>query len=264
MYIGLLQPWTAGAFSQPESPVIPQSTTVHTPFVLLLARAMEEVNRGEMAPPNGRKEEEKSGPTGVDTSRTGTFLAALAPGGGASDLTTWLLPLIFQDALSREGNVTGGKVTGKQLSRACLGDGMEPSAASGEQSPPSMEEMFNQVAARFGLEPALLKAVARVESGFNPYALSPAGAQGLMQLMPATAAAMGVRDPWDVRQNLEGGARYLRSLLDRYHGNVTLALAAYNAGPGAVERYGGVPPYRETRQYIQRVDSARREFSAVV
>ncbi|MBE3587858.1 MAG: lytic transglycosylase domain-containing protein [Thermoanaerobacteraceae bacterium] len=217
-----------------------------------------------MAPPSGRKEEEKPGPTGVETSRTGAFLAALAPGGGTTDLSTWLFSLIFQDVLSRQGNGAGKDFAGKQLSLDHFQDGMVPPAAAGKQSPPSLEEMFNQVAARFGLEPALLKAVARVESGFNPYALSPAGAQGLMQLMPATAAAMGVRDPWDVRQNLEGGARYLRSLLDRYHGNVTLALAAYNAGPGAVERYGGVPPYRETRQYIQRVDSARREFSAVV
>jgi len=106
-----------------------------------------------------------------------------------------------------------------------------------------------QAASREGLDPSLLKAVVRAESGFNPQAVSSKGAMGLMQLMPATATALGVSDPFDPRQNLAGGARYLRQQMDRF-GDVRLALAAYNAGPAAVARYGGVPPYTETQNYL--------------
>jgi soluble lytic murein transglycosylase-like protein len=104
-----------------------------------------------------------------------------------------------------------------------------------------------------GLSPDLIKAVAMVESGLDPRARSPKGALGLMQLMPATARQYGVDDPFDPRQNLRGGAAHLSDLLDRYDGNLSLALAAYNAGSGAVQRHRGVPPYRETREYVQKV-----------
>jgi soluble lytic murein transglycosylase-like protein len=113
---------------------------------------------------------------------------------------------------------------------------------------------------RHGLDRALLAAVAKVESNFDPFALSPKGACGMLQLIPATARRFGVRNVFDPSQNVEGGARYLRWLLDRFSGDVELALAGYNAGEGAVDRHGGVPPYRETQRYVGKVlDHARGE-----
>jgi soluble lytic murein transglycosylase-like protein len=109
------------------------------------------------------------------------------------------------------------------------------------------------VARRRGLDPALVLAVVSVESGFRPEAVSRKGAQGLMQLMPRTATALGVEDPFDPEQNLDGGARFLGSLLTLYDGDLRRALAAYNAGEGAVARHGGVPPYAETRAYVRKV-----------
>jgi soluble lytic murein transglycosylase-like protein len=135
----------------------------------------------------------------------------------------------------------------------------------GERSSPAsgFKDLISRVAARYNLPAALLQGVVAVESGFNPQAVSPTGAMGLMQLMPATARALGVTDPFNPEANLDGGARYLRQLLDRFQGDLTLALAAYNAGPGAVKRYGGVPPYRETQAYIQKVLAAARRFEGL-
>jgi len=122
------------------------------------------------------------------------------------------------------------------------------------------EPLIQEHATRRALRPELVRAVIQVESGFNARALSPKGAMGLMQLMPATARSLGVNNPWDPAQNIRGGTDYLRQLLDEYDGNEELALAAYTAGAGAVAKYGRrIPPYRETRDYVRKVGAAAGE-----
>ena len=116
-----------------------------------------------------------------------------------------------------------------------------------------LDRLVADAAVRHGLDPALVRAVVAVESGFRPEAVSPKGAQGLMQLMPATARDLGVADPLDAAANVDGGSRYLSQLVARYDGDLTKALAAYNAGMGAVARHRGVPPYAETREYVRKV-----------
>jgi soluble lytic murein transglycosylase-like protein len=131
---------------------------------------------------------------------------------------------------------------------------IEESASSAPR--PTLAEIMAQideVAARHRVPPRLVAAVISVESEFNPRAVSRRGAQGLMQLMPATAATLAVQDTFDTRENIEGGVRHLRVLMDRYHNDLPVVLAAYNAGDRAVLNYRGVPPYRETRQYVIRV-----------
>jgi soluble lytic murein transglycosylase-like protein len=117
----------------------------------------------------------------------------------------------------------------------------------------STDQIVREASELQGVDSDFLHSVIRQESSGNALAVSPAGARGLMQLMPGTAQQLGVKDSFSPEQNVHGGARYLRELLERYHGDAIRALAAYNAGPGAVDRYRGVPPYRETRLYVQRV-----------
>jgi hypothetical protein len=146
-------------------------------------------------------------------------------------------------------------------------NGAKPAAAGfsevlAKQLPQStpFEVVFLDAGREYDVNPALLKAVASAESDFNPDAVSPAGAVGLMQIMPETAQQLGI-DPQDPVQSIQGAANYLRTLLDQFNGNMTLAVAAYNAGPGAVAKYGGIPPYRETQDYVVHVADLMKKYS---
>jgi soluble lytic murein transglycosylase-like protein len=127
-------------------------------------------------------------------------------------------------------------------------------------APAQIDALVSQNAQSQEVDPSLIKAIIANESGFNANATSGAGAQGLMQLMPGTAAGLGVTDAYDPAQNVAGGTKYIKGLLQRFNGDVRLAVAAYNAGPGAVEKYGGVPPYAETQNYVQNVLSSYAKY----
>jgi soluble lytic murein transglycosylase-like protein len=146
-------------------------------------------------------------------------------------------------------NVALAQALGPQAVQPAVPAGIGPAPIP----PGQIDALVQQNANIWQVDPALIKSVIANESSFNANATSPVGAQGLMQLMPETAASLGVKDPYDPAQNVAGGTRYLRGLLDRFNGDTKLAVAAYNAGPGAVEKYNGVPPYAETQSYVQNV-----------
>jgi soluble lytic murein transglycosylase-like protein len=155
----------------------------------------------------------------------------------------------------------------KQMMQALrrMGAGAKAKPSAQAAAPPGRPQFHRygsiiaDAARRHEIDPQLVSAVINQESGFQPNAVSKAGAMGLMQLMPDTAKSLGVTDPFNPTQNIEAGTTLLRGLLDRYHGQLDLALAAYNAGTAAVDKYGGVPPYAETQAYVRNVMAAYRE-----
>jgi soluble lytic murein transglycosylase-like protein len=179
---------------------------------------------------------------------------AAATGGTAA-------PTAFADALS---TATTSASASPAASISLASAGMATSAAGVSELPASVPygAEITAAAKRHGVDPALLAGLIKQESGFNANARSGAGAQGLTQLMPDTAAGLGVTDPLDPAQSIEGGATYIAKQLERFGGDVARALAAYNAGPGAVQRFGGVPPYAETQNYVRLVQSNAAAFRA--
>jgi len=157
------------------------------------------------------------------------------------DSTSQLFAVLFQAALGGGTNATQGLVTTNSLPQAKA------------ENVGSLEDVIYSMAQKYGVDPTLIQQVVKAESSFNSQATSQSGAMGLMQLMPGTAASYGVKNAYDVTQNLDGGTHFLKDLLDRFQGNVPLTLAAYNAGPGAVDKYNGVPPYKETQAYVQKI-----------
>jgi soluble lytic murein transglycosylase-like protein len=168
--------------------------------------------------------------------------------------------LTVEDAWLEDGMIharlPGGGIIGLLPERVARVHLPPPARPEPEPVSGTLQTLARDIARRHDMDEALVTAVVQAESGFNPKAVSRVGAMGLMQLMPGTAADLHVDDPFDPEQNLDGGVRYLKGMMQRFDGRLDLALAAYNAGPTAVERYGGIPPYRETRAYVARIMTA--------
>jgi len=161
----------------------------------------------------------------------------------------------FDKVLKNSAGVKFGELLSKPVTKvnANIYTAQANSAPEKITTREQIKNLVSRVSKRHGVDEKLVNALIKQESGFNPNAKSRVGAMGLMQLMPATAKGLGVTNAMDPEQNVEGGVKYLKSMLNKYNGNVILALAAYNAGPGAVDKYSGVPPYKETQNYVKSI-----------
>jgi len=160
--------------------------------------------------------------------------------------------------LVKDDTVNFSEVLSEEIDGSNIGSDLgSPDAIGSVKEKISYKSDFNEIieyaAKKYNISSSIIKAVIKAESNFNPTVVSSAGAQGLMQLMPGTARALGVNDSFDPKQNIEGGVRYLRDMLEKFGGNLELALAAYNAGPGNVTKYGGIPPFKETQMYVKKI-----------
>lgn len=171
----------------------------------------------------------------------------------ASELNTSasIAPSSFANALSSMQK-TNSMLNAGQMDTVTQLPSLNAINAEGKTKTP-FGDIIQNLGEQYGVDAKLIQSVVKRESGFNPNAVSPAGAMGLMQLMPQTAKSLGVVNPQDPSQNLDGGVRYLKQLLSQFNGNIPLALAAYNAGPNAVNKHGGIPPYPETQRYVKAI-----------
>jgi len=192
---------------------------------------------------------------------------AAAPAQATQAVGTDGLPIIDPSKLGSSpfASLVQAAMVGQGVQPLVDGDGI-PYAGNPEAPamvpPAQINQLVSANSAQWNVDPNLIKAIIANESGFNANATSSAGAQGLMQLMPGTASGLGVTNSYDPDQNVWGGTRYIKGLLDKFGGDMKRAVAAYNAGPGAVEKYGGVPPYAETQNYVQNVLASYAKYSA--